>query len=222
MPGSTLIDYAVDKVQGMFVGLISWNLDDLENKIVKEEDNSLLGRIGSAMEQLSVNNLVNKALGTNIGRIFADVKIGETHRFASTVTDQTLEDGSSIHEHVIPQQPQVTLQIEETNNTIGSRFSGGYFGPQQTFDKLVQLWENSVPLTITTQHKQYTDMVIANMPILHRAPYRNALQISIDLRKLEFAKIETVTYKAKENPIQKAASSNNNAGLQKVSEFIGG
>ena len=199
MVGTTLIDYALNKGQGFFVGLISWNMDD-EKK-------------GNAKTSIA-DKIVNAITGGNTGRIFADVKVSESHRLQSNVTDQTLEDGSVINEHVIPQQPQVTLQIEETNNTFGSRFSGGFVGPQQTFDKLYQLWENAVPLTITTQHKQYKNMVIANMPILHRAPFRNALQISIDLRQLRFAQMEVVSYSGKTAGLTKAASANVSGGLQ--------
>ena len=206
MAGTTLIDYAVSKVQGFFVGLISWNMDDEK---------------GAGKTSLA-DKIVNAITGGNTGRIFADVKVSESHRFQSNVTDQTLEDGSVINEHVIPQQPQVTLQIEETNNTMGARLSGGFYGPQQTFDKLVQLWENAVPLTITTQHKQYKNMVIANMPILHRAPYRNALQVSIDLRQLRFAQMEVVSYKGKTAGLTKAASSNVSGGFQKPQDVIGG
>lgn len=209
MAGTTLIDYAVNKVQGFFAGLISWNMDDV--KPAGSEENQVQDSIA--------NKVINKLTGENIGRIFADVKVTESHRFSSTVTDQTLEDGSSIHEHVIPQQPNITIQIEETNNTVGSRFSGGFFGPQQTFDKLVQLWENSVPLTVTTQHKQYKDMVITNMPILHRAPYRNALQITIDLKKLEFTKLQTTNYKASSAGVQKAASKPTNGGQQMTTTY---
>lgn len=206
MAGTTLIDYAVSKQQGFFVGLISWNMDDEK---------------GAGKTSLA-DKIVNAITGGNTGRIFADVKVSESHRFQSNVTDQTLEDGSVINEHVIPQQPQVTLQIEETNNTMGARLSGGFYGPQQTFDKLVQLWENAVPLTITTQHKQYKNMVIANMPILHRAPYRNALQVSIDLRQLRFAQMEVVSYKGKTAGLTKAASSNVSGGFQKPQDVIGG
>lgn len=206
MAGTTLIDYAVSKAQGFFVGLISWNMDDEK---------------GAGKTSLA-DKIVNAITGGNTGRIFADVKVSESHRFQSNVTDQTLEDGSVINEHVIPQQPKVTLQIEETNNTMGARLSGGFYGPQQTFDKLVQLWENAVPLTITTQHKQYKNMVIANMPILHRAPYRNALQVSIDLRQLRFAQMEVVSYKGKTAGLTKAASSNVSGGFQKPQDVIGG
>lgn len=208
MAGTTLIDYALSKVQGIFVGLISWDEEDLSG--VKEEERSKTNVL---------NKLVNKALETNKGRIFADVKISESHRFTSNITDQTLEDGSSIHEHVIPELPTVTLQIEETNNTLASKFSGGYFGPQQTFDKLVELWKNAVPLTITTQHKQYKNMVISNMPILHRAPYLNALQITVDLKQLEFVHLETVVYEGKTEDITMAASEEKSGGLQKATEF---
>ena len=207
MVGTTLIDYAVNKSQGMFVGLISWNMDDIKS--------------GGAKESFT-DKLLNKITGGSTGRIFADVKISEAHRFMSNVTEQTMEDGSVVSEHVIPQPEQVTLQIEETNNTIGSRFSGGFFGPQQTFEKLVELWENAVPLTVTTQHKQYTDMAIANMPMLHRAPYRNALQISVDLRKLRFSKMEVVSYKGKTEGLTKAVSKNVSGGMQIATDFLGG
>ena len=216
MAGTTLIDYALNKVEGMYTGLISWNMDDLENKKKQNQEESFLGSIASS---LSVNNLVNKLTGKNIGRIFADVKISEAHRFMANVTEQTMEDGSVVSEHVILQPEQVTLQIEETNNTFGSRFAGGFYGPQQTFDKLVELWQNAVPLRITTQHKQYQDMVIANMPMLHRAPYRNALQINVDLKKLRFAKMEVVSYKGKTAGITKSASAQVAGGFTKAQEF---
>lgn len=216
MAGTTLIDYALNKAEGMYTGLISWNMDDLENKKKQNQEESFLGSLASS---LSVNNLVNKLTGKNYGRIFADVKISEGHRFMANVTEQTMEDGSVVSEHVIPQPEQVTLQIEETNNTFGSRFSGGFYGPQQTFDKLVELWENAVPLRITTQHKQYQDMVIANMPMLHRAPYRNSLQINVDLKKLRFAKMEVVSYKGKTAGTTKSASAQVTGGFTKAPEF---
>lgn len=212
MAGTTLIDYAVNKVQGFFTGLISWNMDDINPPKEGEKE----------PQDSFATKLLNKITGENTGRIFADVKVSESHRFMSNITEQTMEDGSVVAEHVIPQPANVTLQIEETNNTLGARLSGGFFGPQQTFDKLVQLWENSVPLTITTQHKQYTNMVIANMPILHRAPYRNALQISIDLKQLRFVKLQTVAYKGKTEGINKAASAAVSAGRQVLTPFTGG
>lgn len=208
MASTTLIDYAVNKFNGTFSGLISWNADLLtgDNMTASDYIDSVLNWIG----------------GGNIGRIFADVKVSESHRFQSNVTDQTLEDGSSIHEHVIPMPEQVTIQIEETNNTVGSRFSGGFFGPQQTFDKLVELWRKCVPLTITTQHKQYKNMAIVNMPILHRAPYRNALQITIDLKKLEFTSLQTFSFKGATSGLTKAANQGISAGRQTMRDWLGG
>lgn len=200
MVGSTLIDYATNKFNATFSGIISWDAELLT---------------GQKTLSNYVDDMINSIGGSNIGRIFADVKVTETHKMQSTITDQTLEDGSSVHEHVIPQPEQITIQIEETNNTAGSRFVGGFYGPQQTFDKLTELWKKAIPLTITTQHKQYKNMAIVNMPILHRAPYRNALQITIDLKKLEFTNLQTYSYKAK-GVIGKAASVMKDGGRQDV------
>lgn len=205
MVSTTLIDYAVNKFNGTIYGLISWNAD------------LLTGSKKTAIDY--IDSILNWVGGGNIGRIFADVKVNETHKFQSTITDQTLEDGSSVHEHVIPMPEEVTIQIEETNNTVGSRFVGGFFGPQQTFDKLTELWKKAVPLTITTQHKQYTNMVIANMPILHRAPYRNALQITIDLKKLEFTSLQTFSFKGKTAGLTKAANAGQSLGRKSTSSW---
>lgn len=198
MVSSTLIDYAVNKFNATFSGLISWNAS-----LLTTESNTLSDYIDQALNYIG---------GVNIGRIFADVKVSESHRLQSTVTEQTMEDGSVVSEHVIPMPEQVTIQIEETNNTVGSRFFGGFFGPQQTFDKLMELWKKSIPLTITTQHKQYKNMVIVNMPILHRAPYRNSLQITIDLKKLQFRGMQTFSFKAL-GGLGKAAQSQISGGM---------
>ena len=207
MVSSTLIDYAVNKFNATFSGLISWNAS-----LLITESNTLSDYIDQALNYIG---------GVNIGRIFADVKVSESHRLQSTVTEQTMEDGSVVSEHVIPMPEQVTIQIEETNNTVGSRFFGGFFGPQQTFDKLMELWKKSIPLTITTQHKQYKNMVIVNMPILHRAPYRNSLQITIDLKKLQFRGMQTFSFKAL-GGLGKAAQSQISGGMQTAKDWLGG
>ena len=207
MVSSTLIDYAVNKFNATFSGLISWNAS-----LLTTESNTLSDYIDQALNYIG---------GVNIGRIFADVKVSESHRLQSTVTEQTMEDGSVVSEHVIPMPEQVTIQIEETNNTVGSRFFGGFFGPQQTFDKLMELWKKSIPLTITTQHKQYKNMVIVNMPILHRAPYRNSLQITIDLKKLQFRGMQTFSFKAL-GGLGKAAQSQISGGMQTAKDWLGG
>lgn len=183
-----------------------------------------------------VSNLLNKYFrpaliswdsynGVEGGSINVDVKITEAHKFSNDVTLQTMEDGSIIDEHVINNPMEVSLQFEETNNTI---FSGGIlgstsfkpswmkFGPASTFEKLKQLSENKVPLTITTQHNIYENMIIKNMPILHSAPYRNRIQVACDLVQLNFATLQITSFKAITKAISKAVSSTVSGGVVKT------
>jgi len=171
------------------------------------------------------------------GSINVDVRISETHKYQNNVVTQTMEDGSVIDEHVINKPVELSLQFEETNNTalanglLGSvsiQNQIGQFspwlksklgGPVSTFEKLTQLAVRKVPLTITTQHAIYTDMVIKNMPIIHSAPYRGRLQVAFDVVQLNFSKTKTFTYSAKEKGTQKAASENVNSGQQVTLPF---
>ena len=95
------------------------------------------------------------------------------------------------------------------------------FGTGSTFAKLKELAEKRITLTITTQHHIYENMVIKNMPILHRAPYRNALQVSCDLIQLNFSKIQTYSYKAGNVGTMKSAMGNVSSGRVNTTIFGG-
>ena len=183
-----------------------------------------------------ISNIINKYIrpalisweshdGVEAGSINVDVKVSEAHKFSNDVTVQTMEDGSVTDEHVINNPMEVSIQFEETNNTVlagGILGSAAFgvpwmkFGPGNTFNILKTLAEYKVTLTITTQHAIYKDMVIKNMPVLHRAPYRNALQVSCDLVQLNFSKESTFSYKATSEGLQKAVSSNISGGFQEI------
>ena len=184
-----------------------------------------------------VSNLINKYLrpaliswdsnnGVEAGSINVDVKITEAHKFSNDVTTQTMEDGSIIDEHIINNPMEVSIQFEETNNTImaGGILGSASFkpswlklGPASTFEKLKQLSEKKVPLTITTQHAIYENMIIKNMPILHSAPYRNRIQVACDLVQLNYSQLQVTAYKAITKAISKAASSTVSGGIVKTS-----
>ena len=170
--------------------------------------------------------------GIAAGSINVDVRVSETHKLSNDVTQQTMENGSVISEHVINNPVELSLQFTETNNTSivnGALASLSNFnflsntklGPMSTFEKLTKLAEKKVPLTITTQHKIYNNMVIKNMPIMHRAPYRNSLQVACDLKQLNFSKPSFFTYVANELGISKAITPNENGGFQLTSTFGG-
>lgn len=145
------------------------------------------------------------------GEIYADVKIAEIHQFRNDITEQTMEDGSIVDEHVINRPIQLSLQFMEPNNLIGRAFS--------IFDRLVKLWETKTMVTVTTQHMIYDQMVISNMPITHREPYRNSITVNCDLKQLYFSSLSTFTYAAKEPTVQMSASETVNGGPQQLQDI---
>ena len=144
------------------------------------------------------------------GQIYADVKVSETHQFRNEITEQTMEDGSVVDEHVINKPIVISIQIYETNYTGN---------PASVFEKLVKIWEAKALLTLTTQHKIYQNMVISNMPITHRAPTKNSLSISCDMKQITFSKISTFQYVSKIKDVEMSASETVQGGPQQLQDI---
>ena len=151
-----------------------------------------------------------------------DVKKSETHNYSSSVTEQALEDGAIVSEHVIQKPISISLGFVETNNTLGGR--GGIvgkamqsiFGSKSTFDKLVEIWENKIICQIITEHKIYNNMVITAMPIKHQAPYKASITVTCDFKQLKFAYPIISIYVGKTEELTKAASGTVSGGFQKA------
>lgn len=144
--------------------------------------------------------------------IIPDVKKSETHSYQSNVTQMALEDGSIVSEHIIQQPISVSIQFEETNNTI----RGWMTDQKSTFDKLVDIWKNKTVCQIITEHKIYDNMVVQNIPIQHAAPYKGALRIACEFTQLSFAKPARTVFLGKTVGLTKSASGTVNGGQQKM------
>lgn len=165
----------------------------------------------------AISNLLTEILITSIR---PDVKVSETHKYSNEVTQQTLETGANAAEHIINMPIEVSLQFEETNNTFllfsTHKYGEKLLGIKSTFTKLVDIWENKINCQIVTEHRVYNNMVIKNMPILHRAPYKKSLQVVCDFIQLNFANTEGTTYISSDKGTSKSASSTKSGGKQKL------
>lgn len=162
-------------------------------------------------------NFITAWAGTN--NITPDVKKSETHSYQSNVTQMTLEDGNIAAEHIIQQPISVSLQFEETNNTIASGlgFAKGLFGPKKTFDQLVEIWKKKAICQIITEHEIYNNMVIQNMPIQHRAPYRNSIAVTCEFTQLSFTTPAMSVYIGKNAGLSLSVSKTISGGQQMMS-----
>lgn len=168
-----------------------------------------------------VNYAVEYLYGLVAGNsITPDVKKSESHRYQSEITQNTMEDGTVIAEHIIQKPVTVTLSFEMTNGTLGTRFVPNiakWVGFDTIFDKLIMLWEKKIECTVITHHKKYEHMVIENMPIVHKAPYKGAYQVMCDFIQLNKRSLG-VKYPAKEVSTAKSAMATVEGGLQKTTK----
>jgi len=151
------------------------------------------------------------------------VKKQELHSFQSDVTEQTMEDGSIISEHVIQKPISITLSFEETNSSLEQsaavQLLGGQqkvFGTMSVFDKLVEVWEKKIICQIVTEHKIYNNMVIANLPIQHTSPYRHSIKVTVDFVQLNFARPVQTIYLGKSAGTTMSAMATQSAGMLKL------
>lgn len=148
--------------------------------------------------------------------ITPDVKKTEIHKMSSSVTETILENGSVISEHIIQSPVSVTLSFEETNGGKLLNNIVNYVTKRKTtFDKLVDIWERKIQCTIITEHKKYNNMVISNMPIVHKEPYKGAYQIMVDFKQINTRNILT-KYRAKDIGTIKSSMQTLEGGFQQT------
>ena len=194
------IDVITDVVMGG--ALISWEEE------TEEESNGFIDKAA---------NFVKNAIFGTTNTIDPDVKKSETHQLQSEVTQNVLETGELVTEHIIQKPIKVSLVFEMTNGTIGGRLSpkiGSMLGFNTVFDKLFKIWKDKKICTITTFHKKYENMVIENMPIVHKAPYKGAYKVACDFIQLNRKYLGVVP--AKDKGTAKSAMETQEGGLQKT------
>ena len=177
------------------------------------------------MVSLSLNTITNFLFGQALissptyGEIMADVKMSEDHTRKNEVTQNTLESGAVIADHVIIHPRVLSINFGVTNTGWTSLLESR---SQEIFDKLDNISRTQELITVTTEHYSYTNMMISNVRMLHSAPYKGALQIACDFEELNFSDlqvIKSINNVSQEGGIGKSLTSTVNAGHQRKSDF---
>lgn len=200
-------------------GLSEMTLDDFK----VQGDGTIIGGL-TAYAKESIGGYLASFIGI-IQDVKPDVRKAESHKYRSTVTQYAVEDGTILSQHIIQQPIQVTLQFEETNAGIGKMLSGitnlvsmatGISFGKSTFEQLTEVWERKIPVEIVTENRIYKNMVIENLPIMHKSPYKGALQIMVDFIQLSTYQIEIAEKKGITNAINNAANAVKSGGKQQL------
>lgn len=92
-----------------------------------------------------------------------DVTFKETHSFTNTLTQHPVQTGAAINDHVYQQPINFTWDVGQSD-CLGTA-SGSMSRSATAFTVLRSLWAGAVPVTITTEFQQYTNMVIKSFVV---------------------------------------------------------
>lgn len=134
----------------------------------------------------------------SVGGIEFDALIDETRSYESTVPEYPVEEGFSVSDAIIksPEALTMTLFITDTPVTWRSRHGSGPGRVEQVCSQLEELYFKSVPVTVVTSDKTYTDMAIESISISKTAEIGYAREIPISFRKIRVTSLQTTTIPA--------------------------
>lgn len=148
-----------------------------------------------------------------------DASVSESHTRTATPTDNEIEDGSVISDHVRLAPESVSLNCIVTDvpvsllglgvgvdDVLGAAkdFIGGEKGafeglvknprrtPTEAWQYLEQVWKARTPFSVVTSLQRYENMIITNLTAPREASDGKSLVFNIDLRKIKIVKSSLV------------------------------
>jgi hypothetical protein len=113
-----------------------------------------------------------------IGSLTIEATISENHRASSQVTKQTIEDGSSVSDHIINDPETVTIEGFISNTPISGGFQNN---AQNAFDELYRIRENKQLITVVTGYRVYNNMAITNINVPRDRSTGQSIRFTVDL-----------------------------------------
>jgi len=168
--------------------------------VIDDKAASLTGPFSSfksAFQQsLSTNNLTG---------IIVDATVSEEHVSECDVTENPVEDGAKITDHVQIKPKKLTIEGVISDAPLGYAVIGNIqnlvrsvstlFGKksrsQDAFDDLIKLQESRKPFTVTTGLKRYTNMIMENLSVPRTSQTGAAIHFKAVMKEIRIVKSQT-------------------------------
>lgn len=128
-----------------------------------------------------------------------DATLDELHEWKNEVTQNPVETGSPITDHVIEKPDKLRLQGVITNSPLRGEFAGQYFGGetespriQTAFEAIRELHKKRDVVVVYTKHAIYTDMVIESVSIPRNAQIGEEIQFTMELVNIRLVATQMV------------------------------
>ena len=139
--------------------------------------------------------------GNDFGNIELDANLEETHEWGADVTENPVEEGAPVADHVIERADKLTVRgfvsespVTASPNILGliGSVSDASSRTQQVFDLLRLLIKEKATMTVYTKHLTYDDMVLTGLRIPRTPADGQAIEFVADFVHVRFVEAQSV------------------------------
>lgn len=149
--------------------------------------------------------------GTSLEAIVMDATLTESHAHTADVTEFPVEKGSAVTDNV--RGKPIALRVDgfvsdfPLQSNIVQQLAAGAFTQkptaelrrsQQVLDKLIQLKDKGVTITVTTGIRTYKNMVISSVIVNRDKTTAQGIRMDINMREIQVVETQTVEIKSAE------------------------
>jgi hypothetical protein len=124
---------------------------------------------------------------SNIGGYFFDVTFKETHSFENVITENPVQSGTNINDHVYQKPVTITLDIGVSDclaSIATGQFASSSSRSVSAFNVLKSLWQTAQVLTVNTLFDSYTNMIIKSFVPVKDKTTMTALRATVILQQI--------------------------------------
>lgn len=124
---------------------------------------------------------------TSLGGFFFDATISESHDFENTITENPVQTGANVNDHLFHQPIKVTLQLFQSDciaSIVKGQFAKGTTRSISAVDQLYKFFWDGTIMTLQTSLKNYPAMVIKSCIINKDATTQTAIKATVILQQL--------------------------------------
>jgi hypothetical protein len=191
----------------------------------KVEGQSLGGALLSQLQQG-----LNQTIG-GVAGIVIDATVSEDHSHSCDLTENPVEEGAKITDHVQLKPAELTIEGVITDTPLGFAVIGNIqnlirsvstiFGASSrsldAFDELLALQKSRRPFTVLTGLKRYQNMILTDLSIPRTIQTGKALHFKAVMKEIRIVKSATSAAPRTSSATRSLAGATRNAGQQVTS-----
>lgn len=146
---------------------------------------------------------------SSIAYIIPQVVISEEHTDESEITDQPIETGAPVSDHVYDLPPELVMVVGWSSSASIFDASGTANSVDDAYAALLDLKSLREPFSVTTSKRQYENMLIRRLSTVTDKTTNHVLRIEVGMRQVFIVDTQTtnIAPKVQQQEPQKTAGS---------------